>query len=88
MVADIHRTLFKGGIFMYPEDKKSPNGKLRLLYECNPISYIIEKAGGLSTNGKTSILEIDPESIHQRVPIYVGSENDINDFLKFVENKE
>jgi len=89
MVADVHRTLLKGGIFMYPEDKKSVNGKLRLLYECNPMSFIIEKAGGKSTNGKISILEVEPKNIHQRIPIYIGSEEDINDYLKFVEeNKE
>jgi fructose-1,6-bisphosphatase I len=73
MVADMHRTLIKGGIFMYPADKKNKNGKLRLQYECNPMSFIIEMAGGTSSNGEQSILEITPEELHQRVPIYIGS---------------
>src|ERR1700744_5541337 len=64
MVADLHRTLIKGGIFIYPGDKKSPKGKLRLQYECNPLSFIIEAAGGLSTNGETRILDIQPAELH------------------------
>lgn len=81
MVADVHRTLLKGGIFMYPADIKSPKGKLRLLYECNPMSFIVEKAGGKATTGKERILEIKPESIHQRVPVYLGSSDDIDELL-------
>ncbi|MBP6455831.1 MAG: class 1 fructose-bisphosphatase [Chitinophagaceae bacterium] len=73
MVADMHRTLIKGGIFIYPADISNINGKLRLLYECNPMSFIIEMAGGLSSNGIHSILEIEPNNIHQRVPIFIGS---------------
>jgi len=64
MVADVHRTLLYGGIFLYPADKKSPNGKLRVLYECFPMSFIIEKAGGKSTTGKERLLSLKPTGIH------------------------
>lgn len=85
MVADIHRTLLYGGIFMYPSDSRSPNGKLRLMYECNPMAYLVEAAGGRAINGKQRILEVQPSSLHQRVPIYIGSPYDVGvveDFLK------
>jgi fructose-1,6-bisphosphatase I len=85
MVADVHRTLLKGGIFLYPADKKNKNGKLRLMYECNPMSFIMEKAGGSSTTGKIRVLDVSPESIHQRVPIYLGSTEDVDDVLKLQE---
>ena len=75
MVADLHRTLIKGGIFMYPEDRSNPNGKLRLLYECNPMSHIIEMAGGRGVSGKQQILAMQPEALHQRIPILIGSRN-------------
>lgn len=73
MVADMHRTLIKGGIFLYPADKSNANGKLRLLYECNPMSYLIEMAGGKSSNGRESILNLQPTELHQRVPVFIGS---------------
>lgn len=73
MVADVHRNLIKGGIFMYPGTKDKPNGKLRLLYECNPFAFIVEVAGGKATDGNQRILEIQPTEIHQRVPFFVGS---------------
>ncbi len=73
MVADVHRNLIKGGIFMYPGTTDKPNGKLRLLYECNPFAYILEKAGGKATNGKQRIVEIQPTELHQRTPFFVGS---------------
>lgn len=73
MVADMHRTLIKGGIFLYPADKSNANGKLRLLYECNPMSYLIEMAGGMSTDGHDSILNLQPTELHQRVPVFIGS---------------
>ena len=73
MVADVHRNLIKGGIFMYPGTKDKPNGKLRLLYECNPFAFIVEVAGGNATDGNQRILEIQPTEIHQRVPFFVGS---------------
>ena len=72
MVADIHRTLLYGGIFCYPSDKKNVKGKLRLLYECNPMAHIIQNAGGLSTDGIQNILDIYPDSLHQKSPIYIG----------------
>jgi len=73
MVADVHRTLIKGGIFMYPATTSHPNGKLRLLYECNPLSFIVEQAGGKASNGEERILEIGASKLHQRTPIYMGS---------------
>lgn len=79
MVADVHRTIKYGGIFMYPATKSAPNGKLRLLYECNPMSFIVTEAGGLATNGKVPILDIVPSSIHQRVPCYLGSKKDVEE---------
>lgn len=74
MVADIHRSLIVGGIFIYPPTKDSPNGKLRLLYECNPMSFIVEHAGGRATDGFERILDIQPKELHQRTPIFIGSE--------------
>ncbi|MCH2042793.1 MAG: class 1 fructose-bisphosphatase [Saprospiraceae bacterium] len=75
MVADVHRTLIKGGIFLYPATKKRPEGKLRLLYECNPLAFIIEQAGGLATNGQQRILELESTQLHQRTPVFMGSPN-------------
>jgi fructose-1,6-bisphosphatase I len=86
-IADIHRTLFYGGIFMYPSDTKSPNGKLRLIYEVNPLAAIIEEAGGRASNGIGSVLELQPESIHQRVPVFMGSEDDVNDLEMFLRGE-
>ncbi|MBN2682147.1 MAG: class 1 fructose-bisphosphatase [Bacteroidales bacterium] len=74
LVADFHRNLLKGGIFIYPRTNGNPNGKLRLLYECNPVAFLAEQAGGLATDGNgTRILEIQPTSLHQRVPLFTGS---------------
>jgi fructose-1,6-bisphosphatase I len=73
LVADFHRNLLKGGIYLYPSTAKSPNGKLRLMYECNALSFLVEQAGGKASHGSGRILEIYPESLHQRVPFYVGS---------------
>ncbi|XP_029473289.1 fructose-1,6-bisphosphatase 1 [Rhinatrema bivittatum] len=80
MVADVHRTLVYGGIFMYPANEKSPKGKLRLLYECNPMAYVIEKAGGMATTGKEAVLDVKPDNIHQRVPIVLGSPDDVKEY--------
>lgn len=88
MVADIHRNLLYGGIYMYPADSRSPNGKLRLMYECNPMSFIVEAAGGRASNGKKRILEIKPESLHQRTPIFVGSEEDVKKVEDFMAREE
>jgi fructose-1,6-bisphosphatase I len=85
MVADVHRTLIYGGIFMYPATSEAPKGKLRLLYECNPLSFIIEKAGGMATTGRAPILDIQPESIHQRTPIVLGSKEDVLEYMDYVK---
>jgi fructose-1,6-bisphosphatase I len=84
MVADLHRTLIKGGIFIYPADRSNPKGKLRLQYECNPMSFLIEAAGGKSSYGDGRILDIEPTELHQRTPIYIGSKNLVNKALQFV----
>jgi fructose-1,6-bisphosphatase I len=73
MVADVHRNLIKGGIFMYPGTTDKPKGKLRLLYECNPFAFIVEVAGGKATNGKERVLDVQPIGLHQRTPFFVGS---------------
>ena len=75
MVADVHRILIKGGIFMYPSTTSHPNGKLRLLYECNPLAFVIEQAGGCASNGMQRILELGATELHQRTPVFMGSPN-------------
>lgn len=87
MVADVHRTLIKGGIFMYPATTSAPKGKLRLLYECNPLSFIIEQAGGCSTNGTQRILELEATELHQRTPIFMGSPNMVNRVEEIITSK-
>jgi fructose-1,6-bisphosphatase I len=79
-VADFHRTLLKGGVFLYPPTKKQPGGKLRLLYEANPLAFLAEQAGGMASNGSGRILEIEPEGIHQRTPLIVGSKWEMEQF--------
>ncbi|XP_042863095.1 fructose-1,6-bisphosphatase 1-like isoform X2 [Penaeus japonicus] len=81
MVADVHRTLKYGGIFMYPATADAPKGKLRLLYECNPMAYLMEQAGGQATAGKMRILDIVPTDIHQRTPIFLGSSGDVQEII-------
>ena len=81
MVGDVHRTLLYGGVFGYPGDTKNPNGKLRLLYEGAPMSFIVEQAGGLSTTGKERVMDISPEQVHQRVPVILGSKNDVQEVI-------
>ena len=80
MVADVHRILMRGGIFMYPWDKREPDkaGKLRLMYEANPMSWLVEQAGGASTNGKQRILELQPTQLHERVSVILGSKNEVD----------
>ena len=77
MVADFHRNLLGGGLFAYPANAKSPDGKLRLLYECSPLAFICEQAGGAATDGRRDILDIVPTKLHQRTPIFVGSKADV-----------
>lgn len=86
LVADFHRNLLKGGIYIYPKTATYPNGKLRLLYECNPIAFLAEQAGGLATDGYGKrIMEIQPTSIHQRVSFFTGSKNMVEQSEKFME---
>jgi len=82
MVGDVHRTLLYGGVFGYPADTKNPSGKLRLLYEGAPMSFIMEQAGGIATTGTQRVMEIAPEAVHQRVPIVMGSKNDVEEVLE------
>lgn len=84
MVADVHRTLIKGGIFAYPSDIKNKNGKLRLLYEASPMAFLIEQAGGKTTDGKQDILNIKPTDIHQRTPVFLGSKKEIDQLVEFI----
>ena len=84
LVADFHRTLLTGGVFLYPPTTSHPSGKLRLLYEANPIAFITEQAGGIATNGTGRILEIQPTDIHQRTPLIVGSRVEMEDFARCV----
>jgi len=84
MVSDLHRTLLLGGIFLYPPNVSNPEGKLRLMYECNPMGYIIEQAGGLALDGRGRILEIAPESIHQTAPVYMGSRKNVEKLMEFL----
>jgi len=84
LVADFHRNLLKGGIFLYPGDKKNPKGKLRLLYEAFPLAFIIEQAGGRAVDGVTNILDIIPENIHQRTPLIIGSKNEVDMYMSYV----
>lgn len=89
MVADLHRNLLKGGIFMYPSTASSPNGKLRLLYECNPMAFILEQAGGKATDGRGNrILEIEPTELHQRTPIFLGSAAMVDKVESFLSLEE
>ncbi len=83
LVADFHRTLLYGGIFLYPTDKKHPKGKLRLLYEASPLAFIAEQAGGMALDGKRPILDVQPTSLHQRTPLVIGSEEDVKEYLSF-----
>ncbi|XP_063973868.1 fructose-1,6-bisphosphatase 1 [Diachasmimorpha longicaudata] len=85
MVADVHRTIKYGGIFLYPATKDYTNGKLRLLYECFPMAYIVNEAGGKASNGEIDILDIVPNQIHQRSPIFLGSSDDVDDVLAIIK---
>jgi fructose-1,6-bisphosphatase I len=85
LVADFHRNLIKGGIYIYPAVEASPEGRLRLLYECNPLAFLAEQGGGLATTGKTRIMEIAPTSLHQRVPYFVGSKLMVEKAMSFLK---
>lgn len=87
LVADVHRTILYGGVFGYPGDSKNPNGKLRLLYECAPMSFIIEQAGGLATTGRERVMDVIPNSVHQRMPLIIGSKEDVQELLDMYESE-
>lgn len=88
LVSDIHRNMIKGGIYIYPTSTKAPKGKLRLLYECNPIAFIAEQAGGKATDGFNRIMEIKPTELHQRVPFFCGSANMVDKAGEFMRASE
>lgn len=83
LVADFHRTLIRGGVFLYPATTKSPHGKLRLLYEANPLAFVAEQAGGVATDGKQRILDIQPQDMHERTPLIIGSKDEVQRVLSF-----
>jgi len=85
MVADFHRNMLKGGIFMYPSTTDAPNGKLRLMFESNPMAFITEQAGGKATTGHVRILEIQPTEIHQRNPVFMGSTHMVEKVEEFMK---
>ncbi len=90
LVADFHRTLLYGGIFVYPadaKDPKKPHGKLRLLYECAPLAYVCEQAGGLASDGRQPILDIEPQELHQRSPLFIGSREDVLTAEKYLRGE-
>ncbi len=90
LVADFHRNLLKGGIFMYPadtRDPKKPHGKLRLMYEANPLAFVVKEAGGYASTGQEPILEMEPEDLHQRVPLYIGSKKDVKLAEKYIKGE-
>jgi len=87
LVADFHRNLLYGGIYIYPGDKKNPNGKLRLLYEAAPLAFVAEQAGGAASNGCQRIMEMAPSALHQRTPLFLGSPEDVADAESFVQEK-
>mgnify|MGYP000745981424 CR=1 FL=1 len=84
LVSDFHRNLLKGGIYIYPKGTLAPKGKLRLLYECNPLAFIAEQAGGVASDGKNRIMEIVPTELHQRVPYFIGSKNMVEKAEEFI----
>ena len=85
MVADVHRILNRGGIFMYPADAREPDkpGKLRLMYEANPMAFIVEQAGGAATDGRQRIMDVQPEKLHQRIPVFLGSKNEVERITRY-----
>lgn len=88
LVSDCHRNLMRGGVYLYPSTFKTPKGKLRLLYECNPMAFITEQAGGSASDGKRRILELEPTELHQRTPFYCGSKNMVSKIEEFIANDE
>jgi fructose-1,6-bisphosphatase I len=87
LVADAHRTLLRGGVFAYPADRKSPEGKLRLLYEANPFAFIFEAAGGVATTGQDRVLDLQPTELHQKVPLILGSKRNVEEYLELTRER-
>jgi fructose-1,6-bisphosphatase I len=87
LVADVHRTLLRGGIFLYPADARAPEGKLRLVYEANPLAMVVEAAGGRASNGRERILGITPQALHQRTPLYIGSASLVEAAEKYLRSR-
>ncbi|MEM9339078.1 MAG: class 1 fructose-bisphosphatase [Bacteroidota bacterium] len=85
LVADFHRNMLKGGVYLYPNTKKAPHGKLRLIYECNALAFIAEQSGGIATDGSQRILDIQPTSFHQRTPLYLGSKKMVEEALSYIK---
>jgi len=85
MVADVHRILSRGGVFLYPidSDNKDKGGKLRLLYEANPMSFLVEQAGGMAITGRERIMDVQPTGLHQRISVVLGSKNEIEKILRY-----
>jgi fructose-1,6-bisphosphatase I len=85
MVADVHRILTRGGVFLYPWDKREPDkaGKLRLMYEANPMAFLVEQAGGAATDGRWRILDIEPTRLHERISVMLGSKNEVERITKY-----
>jgi len=88
LVADLHRILIKGGIYLYPEDSTLPKGKLRLLYECAPLGFVVERAGGRASDGRQRILEVVPDVLHQRTPLAIGSREDVAQYEEFRRTRD
>ncbi|WP_338731981.1 class 1 fructose-bisphosphatase [Mangrovimonas cancribranchiae] len=88
LVSDFHRNMIKGGIYMYPKHSKNSNGKLRLLYECNPMAFLAEQANGKASNGYTRIMDVEPTELHQRVPFFCGSKNMVEKVEEFIKKSE
>ena len=87
LVADFHRNLLYGGVFLYPGDRKNPKGKLRILYEAAPLAFVAEQAGGAASNGRQRVMELIPNSLHERTPLFLGSKRDVEDCELFVQEK-
>jgi fructose-1,6-bisphosphatase I len=86
-VADVHRMLLTGGIYLYPGEAGKPEGKLRLLYEANPLALVVERAGGRASTGTMRILDVEPKTLHQRVPLLIGSREDVLDAEQCIQGR-
>ncbi|HSB44421.1 MAG TPA: class 1 fructose-bisphosphatase, partial [Nitrospira sp.] len=87
LVADVHRILLGGGIYLYPGEIEKPEGKLRLLYEANPMALVVEQAGGRASTGLKRILDLEPKKLHQRVPLIIGSRDDVAEAEEFIQQR-